>query len=202
MANSAESALHWVIGLKMMIFLIMMSNNYTCLLKEHPVFYQKPKEKVVVFFLCRQDNKSHWQSPDGIKAFTQNFFASHVTIANNCFLRSILDLIGPLIFKLYVFLQYCVFGKKKCINHFSRTNILITDFSPLAISFQASTKFGYLVTKKVNKDDRLINFVYCFTTCHIQHSSLVNYLAQFRNRKKLSHLSYLMVVWARYGCTE
>ena len=104
MANSAESALHWVIGLKMMIFLIMMSNNYTCLLKEHPVFYQKPKEKVVVFFLCRQDNKSHWQSPDGIKAFTQNFFASHVTIANNCFLRSILDLIRPLIFKLYVFL--------------------------------------------------------------------------------------------------
>ena len=85
-------------------FLIMMSNNYTCLLKEHPVFYQKPKEKVVVFFLCRQDNKSHWQSPDGIKAFTQNFFASHVTIANNCFLRSILDLIRPLIFKLYVFL--------------------------------------------------------------------------------------------------
>ena len=99
----------------MMVFLIMMSNNYTCLLKEHPVFYQKPKEKVVVFFLCRQDNKSHWQSPDGIKAFTQNFFASHVTIANNCFLRSILDLIRPLIFKLCVFT-----AKQKCINHFSR----------------------------------------------------------------------------------
>ena len=89
--------------------------NYTCP-KGTPCFYQKPKEKVVVFFLCRQDNKSHWQSPDGIKAFTQNFFASHVTIAYNCFLRSILDLIRrPLIFKSYVFL-----AKQKCINHFSR----------------------------------------------------------------------------------
>jgi hypothetical protein len=70
---------HLVIGLKMMICSTMMSNNYTCL-KGTPCLYQKPKEKVVVFFLCRQDNKSHWQSPDGIKAFTQNFFASHVTI--------------------------------------------------------------------------------------------------------------------------
>ena len=39
-----QSKRHWVIGLKMMIFLIMMSNNYTCL-KGTPCFLPKTKRE-------------------------------------------------------------------------------------------------------------------------------------------------------------
>jgi hypothetical protein len=37
--------------------------------------------------------------------------------------------------------------------------------------------------------------------CHYFTASLVNYLAQVENKKKIIQ-PYLMVVWARYGCTE